>query len=267
MAKGKCNLMKIQTLVSTMNKEDISFLEAMNLKTDVVVGNQNNRQSLKKYCIANKNIIFIESNSKGLSNNRNLTLSYADADICIIADDDIVYCDNYDVLVQEAFENHSDADIIIFNVYEKPTERYVIKKAHRVRGLEFLKYGSVRIALRRSSIINDVVFDERFGAGGRIPSGEDTIFLADCLKKKKVIYAVPDYILYLPKTESSWFKGYDNTYFINKGKMYYRIFGNIAFGVCILDVLKHKSQYAECGNIYCVLKLMKQGISEFSKHN
>lgn len=54
----------------------------------------------------------------------------------------------------------------------------------RVRWYNYAKYGAARLAVRREALIkSDINFSLRFGGGAQYGSGEDTIFLSDCLKK------------------------------------------------------------------------------------
>lgn len=248
----------IQTLISTRDQHNINFLDNMNIETDVIIGNQNGGQSSMVIPYHGYNVYLFESTERGLAYNRNMTLEKSSADICVIADDDLKYCVGYSRTIESAFEKYSDADVIIFNLRENPIERYVIKKAHRVRGMEFLRYGSVRIAFRRKSVYGKIFFDNRFGAGSDIPIGEDAIFLGDCQKNHLVIYAVPDYILELPQSESSWFHGYNEAYFFNKGKMYYRIFGWYHWIISLQDLLRHYGKYNTISRIV-QFKLMIKG--------
>ena len=257
--------MKIQTLVSTINKDSIDFIEKMNIETDVIIGNQNGQCTELLLHHYDHDVLLFNSNDRGLAKNRNLTINKSDADICVLADDDIEYCSGYSKIIEKAFLKLSDADIIIFNLYEDPIERYVIKKEHRVRGLEFLRYGSVRIVFKRESIVQKVKFDERFGAGGDIPIGEDTIFLGDCLKAGLKIYAHPGYILRLKPSESTWFNGFDRDYFVNKGKMYKRIFGINTELIVVQDAFRHRKQYSTYDSFIEIVKLMNIGKNDFSE--
>ena len=151
--------MRIQTLISTMNRTDVGFLNSMNIETDVVVGNQNGRDFIEQIELAGRTVYLVNSSGRGLSKNRNITVKYSDADICVLADDDIEYCKGYANIIESAFCTHPDADLIVFNLFENPIERHVIKKTHRIRGLEFLRYGSVRIAFKRDSIYGRILFD------------------------------------------------------------------------------------------------------------
>lgn len=250
--------MRIQVLISTMNRESLDFLDSMNLSSDVVVGNQNGNNHIKTYNKQFGSVLMICSDKRGLSNNRNTTLEHASGDICILADDDLLYEDNYVKIVEEKFKKHPQADIIVFNIKEKIPKRYVINKEHWVGRFEYLKYSSVRIAFKRKSIIDSqIIFDAGFGAGAPVPMGEDNIFLHDCLKKKLRILACPDYLVTLKDDrESTWFKGYDDLFFRNKGKFYKRLNPYLWILLCIQDLIRHNRIYRINGSIIHNLSVM-----------
>lgn len=253
--------LSLQVLVSTMSRNNYEFLKKMNIKSDIVLGNQNGSDEEFIFEDSNRKIECFCSSKIGLSNNRNLTLEKATADICLIADDDIEYIDGYENIVIDSFRKKNDADIIIFNLYEEPIMRHIIKKEYRVNYFNYMRFGSVRIAFRRRSIVDKhIYFDPQYGAGGEIPMGEDTIFLHDCLKAGLKIYAVPNYLLLLKnERESTWFKGYDELYFNNKGKLYYRISEKFSGFFCLQDAFRHRKKYKEYGSWIKVYKDMEKG--------
>ena len=250
--------MSIQVLVSTMNRSSIEFLNKMNLSTDVVVGNQNGEESVYIVEDTDRKITVACTNQKGLSNNRNTTLKYASAEICLLADDDVEYVDGYESLVMSKFSKHPNADIIVFNIIEDPIVRYVIRNEHVVGRREYLKYGSVRIAFRRKSIVNNNIrFDPEFGTGSNVPMGEDNLFLHDCLYKGLTIIACPDYLLKLKNDrESTWFNGYNDVFLKNKKKFFMRLNHKFWVILCIQDVLRHRKLYKENGTVIHNLKCM-----------
>lgn len=218
----------IEYLISTMNQKDISFLDNMNIKDNVVIINQttqNDKRIVKK---ENQVIKFISSVEKGLSKSRNMALDNASADICVIADDDFKYYDNSSKKILEAYEKYSDADIIAF--YYCSTGRQKKKfdnKVKRVNYLNSLKICSAQITFKRESLEKKSIrFNERFGAGTeKYKAGEENIFLYECLRKGLKIYIEPVYILEIQEkgNESAWFKGYNKNFFETKGAVYYQM--------------------------------------------
>lgn len=140
--------------------------------------------------------------------NRNNALMRATGDVCVIADDDMVYVERYPEIVKKAFEEIPDADVIVFNLLEPKStnKRYVIKNVSRINRFNYLRYGAARIAIRLKSIReNGIFFNLCFGGGTEHCAGEDNLFLSACLEKKLKIYAYPEYIAELiEERQSTW---------------------------------------------------------------
>ena len=106
------------------------------------------------------------------------TYHSADSDlklhICLFADDDMRYVDNYVEKIESAFDENPDADVIVFNLIEKNPTRYIIKKGHRVTWFNYLRYGTARIAIRLDKIKkNAIYFNQCFGGGTDYSHGEE----------------------------------------------------------------------------------------------
>lgn len=240
--------MKIQVLVATMNQTDHSLIERLKLDSDAIVGNQCERNAIEEFRWNGHKIIYLNFAERGVGQNRNNALMRADGDIVLFADDDMVYVDGYARLVEKQFKQYSDADAIIFNVIENHTkghQRYKIKKKKRVNYFTFLRYGTVRIAVRlRSLKENGIFFNQCFGGGCEYQHGEDNIFIGDCLKKGLKIYAVPHSIAELTEErESTWKKGYDEKYFSDQGKLYRAISRRWWKLLCLQDAIRHQGMY------------------------
>ena len=144
--------MKVQVLVATTNQSDHSLIKKMNIKTDALIGNQCGKNSVDEFEIDNMLIEYLNFAELGEGLNRNNSLMRANADICLFADDDMIYEDNYKDIVEKAFNDNPSADIIVFNLREKNTTRSIITKKKRVGYFNYLRYGTARIAVRLSSI-------------------------------------------------------------------------------------------------------------------
>lgn len=237
--------MKVQVLVAAMNQKDKSLLEKMNIQSDAIVGNQCEYNAVENFQWKGHNISYLNFAEKGLSLNRNNALMRADGDICLLADDDMVYEDDYVETVNKMFNQHPDADVIIFNILEPVTTRSVIEKVTRVGYLNYLRYGSVRIAFKLESIReNAIFFNQCFGTGTERGFGEDNLFLTACLKNKLKIYAVPEHIARLTEErDSTWFHGYDDKYLHNKGLLFKAISKKFYGVLCMQDALRHHNEY------------------------
>lgn len=237
--------MKVQVLVAAMNQHDYSLLDKMNIQSDVIVGNQCDKNEIEVFDYLDNNAIYLNFHERGVGLNRNNTLMRASADICLFADDDMVYSDDYPNIVCNAFLKFPKADVIVFNIIGRDTGRSKIKKPYRVNWFNYLKFGTARIAIRLKSIKeNGIYFNQCFGGGTEHCHGEDNLFLTECLKKGLKIYAVPDFIATLTEErQSTWDCGYDEKYFLDQGALYYCISHRFCNLLCMQDALRHRSEY------------------------
>lgn len=238
--------MKIQVLISTMNMKNAFFLlEKMNIQCDALVGNQTNFNSIESFKWKNHSIKTFNFSEKGVGLNRNNTLMRADADICIFADDDLKYCDGYVKMIESYFKKYPDADVLIFNLLEKNVRRPVIKKVQRVHFWNFLRYGTARMVVKNKSVKREgILFNQTFGGGTEHCHGEDNLFLADCLKKKLVVYAIPEYLAQLEENrESTWDNGDTFKYLSDQGILYYVLTKKYWRLLCLQDAIRHSRDY------------------------
>lgn len=214
--------MKIQNLIVTMNRKNLDLYDDLNIKCDAIIANQSDMNSYQEKKIRNNNVKLITTNTKGVGVNRNLALLYSDADVCILTDDDMKYKDNYLDIIEHAFFKIPTADIIIFNIdtIGANVNRRKNKKIKKVSKLNFMNYGAARVAFKRNSIIkSNLWFSLLFGGGTMYSSGEDSLFLAEALDKKLKIYVYPETIATVNQEKSTWFNGYNDKFFFDKGAL------------------------------------------------
>lgn len=237
--------MRIQVLVAAMNQKDHGLLEKLNIRSDVIVGNQCDYDSVEHFEYNGKKVTYLNFNEKGVGLNRNNTLMRADGDICLFSDDDMIYMDDYVEKVENAFQRYPDADVIIFNLLEERPTRYVIKKPTRVGYFNFFRYGTARVAVKLKGIReNGIYFNQCFGGGTEHCHGEDTLFLATCLKKRLKIYAIPEVIALLTEErKSSWNVGYGEKYLIDQGILYKTMSRRWYIFLCLQDAIRHRKMY------------------------
>lgn len=253
--------MKCEVLISTMNYSGSQLFDNMNLQCDAIVGNQTNYEEYEEIEYNGHTVKIISTTQRGLSNNRNQTLMRASGDICIIADDDVIYDKDYINIVENEFSRFSDADVLIFNIEDHAPElgRYINKGCGRVNYLNFMRYGSVRIAFKTQSIKKaGIFFNTTLGSGQKVSFGEDTVFLCDCLKKKLKVYYTDKYLLELSTSrESTWFKGYDEKYYYSKVEVFRQLSSRYFKLLCIQDAIRHYKMYKEKNPFACYMKMRK----------
>lgn len=227
-----------------MNQIDHSLPEKMRIKCDAIIGNQCNRNDVEEIMWHGHRIKYLHFAECGVGLNRNNALMRADADICLFADDDMVYCNDYIDIVKNAFKKHADADIIAFNIKEKRPTRFVIKKDERVWYHNYLRYGTARVAVRLKRVREcGISFNLCYGGGTEHCHGEDSIFLTECLKKGLKMYAVPYYIAELTENRpSTWNMGYDEKYLADQGCLYRAISRHYWKLLCLQDALRRSKR-------------------------
>lgn len=222
--------MKIEVLVTTMHQTDISKYGEMNLQTDAIIANQADFCAFEKAKINGNNVRFVTTDTIGVSLNRNIALTYATGDVVIFADDDQVFVDGYEQLVKDAFTRNPEADAIKFYCESTNNKRPLaykgVKEVTKATKRNLMSAGVPGLAVRTEFLLkNNIWFDNRMGPGREISCGEDSVFLNELLKHKAKIYLSPILLSYVNQGESSWFRGYDEQFWITVGYVYDCIYG------------------------------------------
>lgn len=213
--------MELQVLVATMDRTDDSLTEKMNLQRPAILANQCGHWRNREYEHEFGTVQLLCSDTKGVGINRNLALLTAQADILLFADDDITYYDPALQGVVEAFRELPQADVIFFGMDMtrggEVTEKRRCKTGRR-HLFNSMRYGTYRIAIRREAVQRHRLrFSHLFGGGCLYGSGEDTLFIADCFRAGLKVYSHSYVLGQCAKDSSSWFTGYDEKFFYDKG--------------------------------------------------
>ena len=249
----------VQVLVAAMNQTDHSLLDKMNIQSDAIIGNQCDYNCVEKFEYDGHSITYLNFAERGVGLNRNNALMRATADYCLFADDDMIYVDNYVEIIENMFVENPDADVIIFNLKENNSSRFIVNKTHKVGRLNYLRYGTARIVVKLNSIKkNGIYFNQCFGGGTEHCHGEDNIFLTQCLNAGLKVYAVPIVIAELTnERESTWNNGYDEKYLKDQGELYRAISRKFWRFLCMQDAIRHSKEYKKSAS--SSYKLMARG--------
>lgn len=255
--------MTYQLLVATMHQTDHSILERMNIQSDAIIINQTDSTMQEKFQYGNSKIMLFSLAERGIGLSRNTALMRATADIIEFADDDMIFIDTYQNDVLREFDAHPEADAIVFSVEslnpKRPLRR--INKFERITRWQALKYGCARLAVRREKLeYNNVSFSLLFGGGARYGSGEDSLFLQDCFRAGLKIYRSPVKVADVKQDSSTWFEGYTDKYYFDKGVLFAALLPRICRIYASATVLKYRKPLKEKVRI---LKLFMNGISEY----
>ena len=122
-------------------------------------------------------------NSGGLSRNRNNSIAEAQADICLIADNDLAYTAAQLREVMRVFAENPDIDIATFRYDGDDGKTYPDHSFDLRRPPRGYWICSFEIAFRREALIKSKVrFNELFGIGAPVlGAAEEEVFIHDCL--------------------------------------------------------------------------------------
>ena len=260
---------RIQILVASVSDKPEALPEKMNIQSDAIIVNQCNKYDYEgsqynvKSAGGNVDVQIFNCNEKGVGLSRNIALLRSDHEIIQFCDDDIILDDGYAKLMEKEFDDHPEADMILFNVKAQDGRvTYHNTDYKRVSFLNYGRYPAYAIAARREKLIESrVTFSLLFGGGAKYSNGEDSLFLKDCLKRKVKIYRTSVSIGHEePVRESTWFKGYNDKFFYDRGVLYKYLYGCMALPMSVRFLLKNKNDMCKDKGFSECLKLMRRGI-------
>jgi glycosyltransferase involved in cell wall biosynthesis len=257
--------MNVEVLVSTMYKDDLSIVDKMKIKTDALIINQNDREDTLEGNINGNRIRMLSYNERGLTKSRNRAINNSQGDICVIADDDLIYEDNYKKIIIDAYKKYPEASIIAFEVPSTNSTRPTSSlKEGRIDFLHTLRVSSFQITFKRNSMIDhSLFFNELFGAGSKYTCGEEHIFLAEALKKGLEIRFVKKKIATVNHNESTWYNGFDENLFRTKGAMFYEMSRSLSYLLVLQFAIRKRNLYKENINVLQATKHMLFGLKEY----
>lgn len=254
---------RIEFIVATTGQENLNFAKKMNLQAPTVITNQCGRYQIHQ----EDNIVMVGTPTCGVGVNRNIGINLTDAEYALITDDDMVFYDNAIDILNQALGLHPDADVIIFGfdyVKDSKIVRKRMQKSEQVKLYNCLNYGICCALVKISSIRkNNISFTMLFGGGCLYGSGEDSLFYLECVRKKMKIYTYAESVGMNQYRESTWFKGYNDKFFYDKGAWIACAFPKIKFlMICYFTMRFKKRSNLTVGTI---IKRLSQGTKGYKK--
>ncbi len=259
--------MAVAVLIAALEQDPKALLEQMNIASDAVIVNQCDRDGEEYFDHYGHAIRIISMHDRGVGKSRNAAINQAlkmKDDILLFSDQDIIYRSGYAQDIDAEFDAHPEADMILFNI-DVAAERatYHNEAWKRVRWYNCGRYGAVSFAIRASKLKESVVrFSLLYGGGAKYSAGEDSLFLKDLMDRGIRVYASPIMIGKEQVGESTWFKGYDEKFFFDRGALYHDLYGRMAKPWALRFLLAHKAQLCAQMSWQQAYRLMKQGMSE-----
>lgn len=235
--------MKLEILMSCMHQSDDTLVRQSRITGHAVVINQCDRVDYREYPTEKGMARIWSTDQRGLTRSRNMAIANSNADVCLLCDDDEVFVEGYEEKILETFAQLPQADVIIFRMVNYPCSL-----GDQVRRLKFpqtMHVASWQIAFRRENLLRSGVrFDELLGAGTGNGAEEELKFMTDCEKAGLQIYYAPVEIATVAQTESTWFAGYDEKFFYNRGATTRYILGApLAGAYALFYVIKKRQMY------------------------
>lgn len=259
--------MTYQLIVSTMNRQDDSLIETMNIHSDAIIVNQADRFGYHETAVQEHTVKWYHFAERGIGLSRNSGMMRADADIIQFADDDMLFTETYEQDVVAEYEKHPEADVILFSnrCLNKDRMPYQVDTFGRVGRLEAVNFGGARITARRDKLLHhNVTFSLLFGGGAKYAAGEDVTFIQDCIKAGLKVYKSPVIVSTMKQEDSTWFTGYHKKYYVDKGALLAANFPLISrFGIYVQALKKsRRSEYS----FKELLSFYREGAREFRRN-
>lgn len=259
--------MTLQLLVSAVHQDPRKLAEKMNIGSDAIIVNQCDANAYDEWEYKGHRIKAYSFAEKGVGLSRNNALLRADHDISLFADEDIVYTDDYEKQVLQAFETHPEADMLLFNMDVAPDRRtYQIEQFGRVKQYNCGRYPTYSFAIRTEKMHEkNITFSLLFGGGAKYSNGEDSLFIKECITKRLKVFRVPVTIGREVPRPSTWFSGYHEKFFFDRGVLYHHLYGFLAKPLAVRFLLKHKEQICVEIPPKKAYRIMLEGIQEAAK--
>lgn len=257
---------KLSIIVSTINNNISRIHQSIFTQENVTIINQipkkfnNNKQSK-----IHEKVKWIDFDQKGLSKSRNLALELCDTNYVYLCDDDVELVNNFHLIISNSINKYPDVDVFAFNVKGKNNffkKKYT--KEFNINLLNSMKLSSVQLVYKMDFIKRfQIRFDEDFGAGSIYKMGEENIFLTDCIKKGASIRYIPETIALVTLGNSSWFTGFNEKYFFDRGAINFRIMGRISILYSIIFCIRKYNIYKKEITFSRAITSILKGIREY----
>lgn len=232
--------MKIQLLISTYNEGILRVAKVLLPPMDglsYLVSHQYTCEDCLPIpqSLLREDVIISQILSAGISVNRNNSIKCASGDIVVLLDDDVRLKTEYIESLKTLFETHPEVDVACCKIKTfagEPEYKVYPEQEKLLQNIGALKaVSSIEISFRLRSVRDKGIwFDERFGLGTTVKSGEELLFLNACIKKGLNIRYFPIYTVehsYLSTTKNQ--SAFSDERLFATGAQAYVLYGKMAF--------------------------------------
>ncbi len=222
-----------EILISTMFRSDLLFLEKMFPKGNfekfsILIVNQTDAKRQLKSPYTNVRVINTEE--RGLPQSRNMAIRNAIGDICLIADDDVLYKEGFESIILQGYIQYSNAAVITFQLEDTEGTLYRKYPNNHVHDNQSIhSVNSVVISFKRKSIIDyNILYNPHFGLGSIFESADEYVFMKDVLKAGLPSYFIPKILLIHSNHSSGRDQGSDRLLYA-RGALSYKYYGALSY--------------------------------------
>ncbi|MEY8847530.1 glycosyltransferase [Psychroserpens sp. XS_ASV72] len=216
-----------------MMRENLDFLKPMFQHNDIhdfnlLIVNQTTKD--KVLVSDNPKIKVLNSFEFGVPKSRNLAIQNASFDICLMADDDIVYKPNLHKTIIEAYKKNEDASMVSFEAVDEDENKYTNYPSEGIHTKKSLKkiYTWV-ISFRRAHYHKEhILYNDNFGFGATFQGNEEYVFLRNAFDSGLKMVHVSKTIVMHPYESSGRKMGSDNAVFA-RAALIQRFYGNLSY--------------------------------------
>ncbi|MBJ7879253.1 glycosyltransferase family 2 protein [Gelidibacter salicanalis] len=226
-------LPSIEILVATMHRVSMEFLWDMlkyNNHTDFKILIVNQTTPDKLLISEFEYIKVINSFEFGVAKSRNLAITNATADVCLMADDDIIYQPHLKTMIAEAYLKYPNAAMISFEAIDEEGlmyTNYFPAGHHTKKSLK--KIYTWVISFRRVLFLKNTVFyNLHFGFGAAFNGEEEYVFLRNAFDQGLKMIHVSETIVQHPNENSGKLMGSDHA-LVARSAVAYRFYGNFSY--------------------------------------
>lgn len=262
--------LRIEILISTINRNNLDFLHKMFINNSleefkVLIVNQTSEDKQLKSTL--KNVRVFNCFEYSVPESRNFAIKNSDEDICLMADDDIVYQSNLKQKIIDAYKNNKNASMISFEAIDENENfhvKYPLEGIHNNQSLKRI-YSWVITFKRKVYSANNIWYNYHFGFGSTFKGSEEYVFLRNAFDKNLKMIHVAKTIVMHPEESSGRFMGSDNAFFASSARTQ-RFFGNLSYFWLIKYTLyMWKDGYITFNEIPRKFKIGLKGISKYKQ--
>lgn len=256
----------IEILIATMNKVSLDFLKPMfpfssfaNFSILIINQTEKDKILVSDY----PNIRVINSFEKGLSKSRNLALDNTIGKIIIIADDDVVYQNDFVSKVIKAYNKFQHATVINFCAINQNgtfLKKYPTYSKKQLNTFDVFNVGSIEMTINKERLDSiGIRFDENFGLGASFEMGEEAIFLFDLENKKQQISFENQILVKHKGMTTSDKKGMNERYYIHGAVLTRVLKNNYTYWLFLKLFFDLKQNKIKLSTIFKALNSAKKG--------